>query len=80
MFSAFAIAEDIVFLTSLEILLSENDKSRIAKSTFFPTIDFIIGFSFFVLETVLLGRALKVNPLDQPAVELIKVETKKILS
>ena len=37
-------------------------------------------FSFFVLETILLGRALKINPLDQPAVELIKVETKKILS
>ncbi len=37
-------------------------------------------FSFFVLETILLGRALNVNPLDQPAVELIKVETKKILS
>ena len=36
-------------------------------------------FSFFVLETILLGRALKINPLDQPAVELIKVETKKIL-
>ena len=36
-------------------------------------------FSFFVLETILLGRALKINPLDQPAVELIKVET-KILS
>jgi glucose-6-phosphate isomerase len=26
-----------------------------------------------------LGRALKVNPFDQPAVELIKKETKKIL-
>ena len=36
-------------------------------------------FSFFVLETILLGRFLKVNPYDQPAVELIKKETKKIL-
>ena len=36
-------------------------------------------FSFFVIETILLGRALKVNPYDQPAVELIKTETKKIL-
>ena len=37
-------------------------------------------FCFFILETILLGRALKVNPFDQPSVELIKKETKKILS
>ena len=37
-------------------------------------------FSFFVLETILLGRVLKVNPYDQPAVELIKTETSKILN
>ncbi len=36
-------------------------------------------FCFFILETILLGRALNVNPFDQPAVELIKKETKKIL-
>jgi len=36
-------------------------------------------FSFFILETILLGRALNVNPFDQPSVELIKIETKKIL-
>jgi glucose-6-phosphate isomerase len=37
-------------------------------------------FCFFILETVLLGRALNVNPFDQPSVELIKKETKKILN
>ena len=37
-------------------------------------------FCFFVLETILIGRSLKINPFDQPAVELIKTETKKILS
>ena len=37
-------------------------------------------FSFFVLETILLGRVMKVNPYDQPAVELIKTETSKILN
>ena len=37
-------------------------------------------FCFFILETVLLGRALKVNPFDQPSVELIKKETKNILT
>ena len=36
-------------------------------------------FCFFILETIILGRALKVNPFDQPSVELIKKETKKIL-
>jgi len=36
-------------------------------------------FCFFILETILLGRALKVNPFDQPSVELIKRETKKVL-
>ena len=37
-------------------------------------------FSFFVLETILLGRVMKVNPFDQPSVELIKTETSKILN
>ena len=36
-------------------------------------------FCFFILETILLGRSLSVNPFDQPSVELIKEETKKIL-
>ena len=36
-------------------------------------------FTFFMLETILLGDALKVNPFDQPSVELIKIETNKIL-
>ena len=36
-------------------------------------------FCFFILETILLGKSLNVNPYDQPAVELIKVETKKLL-
>ena len=35
-------------------------------------------FCFFVLETILLGRALNVNPFDQPSVELIKKETRRI--
>ena len=36
-------------------------------------------FIFFMLETILLGKMLKINPYNQPAVELIKKETKKIL-
>ena len=37
-------------------------------------------FSFFILETILIGKSLNLNPYDQPAVELIKIETKRILS
>ena len=36
-------------------------------------------FCFFILETILLGKSLNVNPFDQPSVELIKTATKKIL-
>ena len=36
-------------------------------------------FTFFVLETILLARLINVNPFDQPAIEEIKLETKKIL-
>jgi len=36
-------------------------------------------FCFFILETILLGHLIKVNPFNQPEVELIKNETKKIL-
>ena len=36
-------------------------------------------FCFFILETILIGQSLKLNPFDQPAVELIKKETKKLL-
>ena len=36
-------------------------------------------FAFFILETILLGKALNINPYDQPAVESIKVNTFKIL-
>ena len=37
-------------------------------------------FCFFILETILIGKSLKLNPYDQPAVELIKLETKRILT
>ena len=37
-------------------------------------------FCFFILETILIGKLLNVNPYDQPAVELIKKETKNLLS
>ena len=36
-------------------------------------------FTFFVLETILLSRLIKVNPFDQPAIEQVKVQTKRFL-
>ena len=36
-------------------------------------------FTFFILETILLSKLMKINPYDQPAVELIKKETFRIL-
>ena len=36
-------------------------------------------FTFFVLETILLSRLMHINPFDQPAVEEVKIETRKIL-
>ena len=35
-------------------------------------------FCYFILETILLGKSLNINPFDQPSVELIKTETKKL--
>ena len=37
-------------------------------------------FCFFMLETILIGKCLNLNPFNQPAVELIKKETIKILN
>jgi len=36
-------------------------------------------FCFFILETILISQSMNLNPYDQPAVELIKIETKKLL-
>ena len=37
-------------------------------------------FIFFILETILIGKILKINPYNQPAVEIIKSETKKFFN
>ena len=41
----------------------------------------VIGelFSYFMFETIVVGKLLKINPFDQPAVEQVKNITKKIL-
>ncbi len=36
-------------------------------------------FCFFILETILIGKSLNLNPYNQPSVELIKKETRRLL-
>lgn len=36
-------------------------------------------FSLFIIETISVGKLLKINPFNQPAVEQVKIFTKKIL-
>ena len=37
-------------------------------------------FSYFILETILVGKLSGINPFDQPSVEQVKTQTKKLLS
>ena len=37
-------------------------------------------FSYFILETIILGKLVNLNPFDQPAVEQVKINTKKLLN
>ncbi len=37
-------------------------------------------FSYFILETILIAKLININPFDQPAVEEVKIFTKKLLS
>ncbi len=37
-------------------------------------------FSYFILETILVGKLSGINPYNQPAVEQVKISTKRILS
>ena len=37
-------------------------------------------FTYFILETIAVGKLLNLNPFDQPAVEQVKIYTKKLLS
>ena len=37
-------------------------------------------FSIFMVETIILGKLLNINPFDQPAVEQVKIDTKNFLT
>jgi len=85
---------DINFLKNKKLKFLINAQSNAVKKIFnikkipFRQIDLSkkseeelgLIFTFFVLETILLARLMKINPFNQPAVEQIKVETKKILT
>jgi glucose-6-phosphate isomerase len=37
-------------------------------------------FSYYILETIIIGNLIYINPFDQPAVEQVKIYTKKLLN
>ena len=37
-------------------------------------------FSYYILETIIIGKLIGINPFDQPAVEQVKIITKKLLN
>ena len=87
------IDDNILYLKNKNLKLIINAQCKAIKNVFkkrkipFREINFNLKnekelvniFTFFVLETILLSRLMNVNPFDQPAVEQVKNETKKIL-
>ncbi|MBA1338474.1 MAG: glucose-6-phosphate isomerase [Pelagibacterales bacterium] len=87
------IPHDMRFLKNKSLSFVVNAQSSALKKIFklkkipFREITFKKGneeelgkiFIFFILETILLARLMNINPFDQPAVEQVKNETKKIL-
>ena len=68
----------------------KNAFLKVLKKKRIPFREFKIGdineqalgelFSYFILETIIVGKLTNINPFDQPAVEEVKVYTKNILS
>ena len=52
-----------------EILIDELDENTLGKL-----------FLQFIFETIFIAKIMKINPFDQPAVEDVKILTKKILN
>jgi len=75
---------------SKTIEAQKNALIHVLKSKNIPYQEFIINkkneetigelFSYFIMETVLIAKIIGVNPFDQPAVEEVKIITKKYLS
>lgn len=68
----------------------KNALIKVLKNKNIPYQEFVINkqneeilgklFSYFIIETVLIGKLIGVNPFDQPSVEQVKVLTKKYLN
>ena len=68
----------------------KNALIQVLKNKKIPYQEFVINeineetigelFTYFISETVLIAKLLSINPFDQPAVEQVKVLTKKYLS
>ena len=68
----------------------KNALIHVLKKKNIPYQEFIINkkneetfgelFSYFIMETVLIGKMIAINPFNQPAVEEVKILTKKYLS
>ena len=52
-----------------EIFIDKVDENTLGKL-----------FLQFIFETIFIGKIMKINPFNQPAVEDVKILTKKILS
>ena len=82
---SFLINKNLQDILDSKILATQNvfKKKKIPFRSFFLKTrkEETLGelFTFFVVETILIAKALEINPYDQPAVELIKKETNKIL-
>ena len=67
----------------------KNAFTKILKKKNIPFREFVIRdfdektlgelFSYFMLETAIIGKLLSINPYDQPAVEEVKVFTRQFL-
>ena len=59
----------------------KKNKIQFREFTIFNKDEKTLGkfFSYFILETVMVGRLAKIDPFNQPAVEQVKVNTKILL-
>ena len=71
-------------LAQKNALISTLKKNKIPFREFIVknTNEEVLGklFSYFIIETILIGNLTKINPFNQPAVEQVKKLTKKLLS
>jgi len=88
----FGKAFDFIANKELSKVIESQKKGliKVLKKKNFPYREFNINkvnekaigelFSYFMLETALIGKLIQINPFDQPAVEEVKLTTKKYLA